>query len=405
VSGLLILVVGGIWMLRDWIAAGNPLLPLNVQVFGTTVFAAPPDPQRYLASTLADYIGSPSVWTNYLFHQFRIGTALPLGVLAVGVVVSAVVLVRRRGRRTPSDRDGVAAGLVALTLVLAAVYALTPYSAPGPPGMPFAAVINVRYGVPAMIAAVGVLGWLASRCGLGWLIVVEVAALAGTLDALRVGTTTAPSTVWLAFALAAAGVAVGALASGRFGRLLRPSKRQVAIALAALALIVAAVGALLKPRYDDRRYRGADPSLDWVLNHTRSDAAVGLAGSWTVQGVAPIYPAFGGRLQNSVSFIGPVREGLLGRYVRAAPFRAALRRGGYQVLVLGRARHIGLPRGRVSLYAAKVPRPLAVPPEERWARAVGYCEVVRSPRFVVMAVPGFSAGRPAARGARCGQRS
>ena len=321
------------------------------------------------------------------------------------MVASAGAVVARRRSQPPADRDGVATALIALTFVLAAVYALTPYSAPGPPGMPFAAAINIRYGVPATIAAIGVVGWLAARCRGGWLVVVEVAALVATVDALRVGTTTAPSTVWLALALAAAGVTVAVLAGGRPGRSWRPSKRHVAIAAAAIAVAAVVAGAVLKPRYDDRRYRGADPALDWVLDHTRFDAAVGLAGSWTVQGVAPIYPAFGGRLQNSVTFIGPVMEGLLRRYVRAAPFHAALRRGGYQVLVLGRVRHIGLPRGRVSLYATQLPRPLAVPPEERWARAVGYCEVARSQRFVVMAAPGFSAGRPGAPGARCAQSS
>ena len=393
IAGGLILAAGGIWLVRNWIAAGNPLLPLNVHVFGVILFAAPPDPQRYLASTLAGYLGDPSVWTKYLVHQFRIGAALPLVVLGAGVVASAALLVRRRGSAPRADRDGVAVVLVVLAVVLAAVYAVTPYSAPGPPGMPFAAVINVRYGVPAMIAAVGVLGWLAARCRPRWLLVLEAVALAGILDALRVGTTTAPASVWLAFALALAFLVAGALARARIRRTPAPAPRTAAIAAAAVALVAMIAGKALQDRYDDGRYRGVDPAVDWVLDHTRKGAAVGLAGAWTVQGVSPIYPAFGSRLQNRATYLGPAHEGLLRSYSQAAPFRDALRRGRYQVLVLGRSRHIGVPRGQASLFTTRASAaPLGVPPEERWARAAGYREVARSPRFVVMAAQGFAPG-------------
>ena len=69
---------GGIWMLRNWVETGNPLLPLNVDPLGITLFEAPADPQRPLFGfTIADYLGDPGVWTDTLAHQFRIASGRP----------------------------------------------------------------------------------------------------------------------------------------------------------------------------------------------------------------------------------------------------------------------------------------------------------------------------------------
>ena len=94
--GALILAGGGIWMLRNWVETGNPLLPLTVDPLGITLFEAPADPQRPLFGfTIADYLGDPGVWTDTLAHQFRIAAGAPLVVLAADHRRS-----RRRARAT-----------------------------------------------------------------------------------------------------------------------------------------------------------------------------------------------------------------------------------------------------------------------------------------------------------------
>jgi hypothetical protein len=397
-AGAIILAAGGVWMLRDWIAAGNPLLPVRVHALGVTIWSAPPDPLRpRLGATLASYLDQPSVWTRYLAHQFRIGAGFALPLLALAVAVAVIVLARdrRRGRRG----GGVAWTLVAMAVALAIVYAVTPYSAPGPSGRPFAAVINIRYGVPALIAALGVAGYLAARTPRRWLVLIEAAALAATIDALRVGTTTAPIAVYLSFA--AAGVlvvAVRLVAGSGPARPRVPSRAAIVLGAALLLAVLVAIGARAQRTYDADRYRGADPALDFLIAHTPDGAPVGLAGAWTVEGVSPIYPSFGPRLGSRVDYLGTVDDGLLRSYRHRGPFTAALRRDRSRILVVGRSPHLGLGPAAAALYSARVPPPLRTPPEERWARRLGYREVARSPRFVVMARPGVDARAPSAAG-------
>ena len=189
--GAIVLATGGIWMLRNWVETGNPLMPLKIDPLGITIFDAPPDQQRpFFGQTLAGYFDRPSVWIDTLAHQFRIAIGLPLLVVAGGVVAAAIALVRR-GRRAWSPAAKIAAAAVVTALALALVYAITPYTAPGLDG-PDAAAINVRYGIPAMIAAVPALAWLAGTLGPRARVAAAAVALVATIDALRVGTTTGP---------------------------------------------------------------------------------------------------------------------------------------------------------------------------------------------------------------------
>ena len=203
----IVLAAGGIWMLRNWVETGNPLMPLKIDPLGITIFDAPPDQQRpFFGQTLASYFDQPSVWIDTLAHQFRIAIGLPLIVVAAGVVAAAIALLRR-GRRAWSGTAGIAAAAIAAALLLALIYAITPYTAPGLDG-PDAAAINVRYGIPAMIAAVPALAWLAGRLGPRLQVAAAVVALAATIDALRVGTTTRRRRVYASFAAAALIVAL-----------------------------------------------------------------------------------------------------------------------------------------------------------------------------------------------------
>ena len=98
-------------------------------------------------------------------------------------------------------------------------------------------------------------------------------------------------------------------------------------------------------------------------------AAASLANVWSNAGLAPVLPAFGPRLENRVSYVGPFQRHLLGQYTSQATFAGALRRGGYQFLLVG----LGFPT------------PQAEVVDEAWARAAGYRQIAGSPRLALFA--------------------
>ena len=201
---------GGVWMIRNWVDTGNPFFPVQVDLLGFSVFDAPDDPMRaLLGSSLADYFDDLGAWTGELRHQFRIAVGLPLVVTAGAFVAGVWILIRRPAGGTPRSREHAAWALVIAAGLLALAYAFTPYSAAGAPGDPYIAAANVRYGIPALIAAGGVAAWLQSQAGARATLALNLACLVALFDALRIGVTTPRATVYLAFLLAAL-VTVGA---------------------------------------------------------------------------------------------------------------------------------------------------------------------------------------------------
>jgi len=379
--GGVVLAVGGIWMLRNWIETGNPLMPVPVSVFGLTIFDAPPDPQRPIFGfTLLEYLDQPSVWVDTLAHQFRIAIGLPLIVLAAAVLAAAVTLLRRR--RHLSDRsDGIALALLAAVVVLTVVYAATPYTGAGPEGDPLAAAINVRYGLPAAILAVGVAGWLAGRIGPRSRLALGAGALVATIDALRIGPVTAARPVYACFALGAV-VAVGAALAGdrklpgrdSLAKLGRPA---LVAACAALVIVGVTGGYVLQRAFNDDRYVGQDPALDYVILNSGDGRTVGVAGFYSIKGVLPIYPAFGPRLQNRVEVIGrSVDDALLRRVERRRTFLGKLARLEPDLLIVG--------RDAPSIYDPDHDRRTPPGAELAWAQSAGYVEVADSERFIVL---------------------
>jgi hypothetical protein len=170
----------------------------------------------------------------------------------------------------------------------------------------------------------------------------------------------------LGAAILAAGAAA-VLAWRRWGAGVRRGHAPALAGAAVLGLAaVAAAGYDVQRRFNDHRYREIEAPLAWVRasGHHR----VGLAGLWNVDGIYPVLPAFGPRLGNEVEFVGPLRDGMLEQYPNRSSFAAALRRGRYDLLVVGNAVLPGV-------------RP---PVDEAWARSAGYVAVVRSPRLVLM---------------------
>jgi hypothetical protein len=359
----LIALFGGFWLLRNLVESGNPFFPARVAPLGVTVFDAPYDRYRALAGfPLSDYLDDPSVLRHYALPAFNRTLGLAWVVAATGALVAAAVALR--GRRP--DWRVVAVG--ACAALLAVAYLITPYSALGGKGAPTGVAANTRYVVPALLLAAAATAWAAGR-GRGLAIAVQLAGALAVADGIRRGF----DPVHARHALLAAGFLVAGAAAAAAWRRWGAGARRVPLAAAVAVLglaVVATAGYGVQRRFNDHRYQSLEAPLAWVREdrHHR----VGLAGLWDVDGIYPVLPSFGPRLGNQVRFVGPFRDGMLSEYGDRDSFVAALRRGRYDLLVVG---HAVLPGTR--------PRA-----NEAWARAAGYVVVARSPRLVLLRRPG-----------------
>ena len=180
VLGGIVLATGGFWLLRNLVAVGNPVFPLRVAPLGITIFDAPHDPLRARAGhPLAHYLLDGNAWDHYLLPDFGRFVSAAAVVLVAALVAGAVLAALPR----PSWPPLVLAAAAALILV---VYVFTPFSGQGDAGQPAFAWVNVRYALPALVPAAALGAWACARLGrLG--IVLEVAALAGIADGIRLG--------------------------------------------------------------------------------------------------------------------------------------------------------------------------------------------------------------------------
>jgi hypothetical protein len=347
------LLAGGFWLLRNLVLSGNPLFPVRVSVAGVTLFDAPYDVVRAKGGfTLAHYAGNGSVWRTYIWPAFKDSYGAAPIVLGAGALL-AIWLGRARREL---------AALLVLAIGLAAVYAITPYSAQGPDGLPVQVAANTRYGVPALLVAAALCAVAAGRLGRArWL--GELLGLLLVLDGLRRGLHvpghTVATTIPVLLALACL-YGVGRL--GWRTRLLAPLVAAIAV------VAIFGVARRLDTHLDHTAWR-ADPALAWIADHANGGRRIGLGGVWPPGGVAPVLPAFGGRLDNRVVYIGPFVDHMLRQYTSAGRFVARVRREHIALLLLGR----GYPTARASTR------------EETWAHAAGMRLVVRSPRFTLWA--------------------
>jgi hypothetical protein len=350
---------GGLWLLRNWIEAGNPFFPAPVHVAGISIFDAPPDPIRACADyTVADYAGNSDVLRHVLWPIWR--TSLGAGVLLLFAGLAAAPILGRPRRQM--------VGLAGLGLVLVVMYAVLPYSALGVRDQPVLAAPNVRYLLPALALCAALLACVLPKLG-RLRHVVEVLALLAIANGLRHGLLIQEGR------LAAGVVAVLALtAAVLIARRVRPSRRVVLAGAAACAVAVVAVGFVRQRDFYDHRYRGADAALD-LLAAAPQGTRVGLAGFES--GTLPhILPAFGERLESVVEYVGEDYRGQLRAYEQPARFDAALARGNYDYLLVAR---------RPYRVACSLPGQDADP--AAWAEAAGWQRVTLSPALALYRRP------------------
>jgi hypothetical protein len=359
---------GGFWLLRNLVESANPLFPVKVSLGGLTLFDAPFDTVRARGGfTIAHYATNVDVVRDYIVPAWERTYGLAGGLLAAGVAGAlAAAFVQRRRHAV----DGRVVAIAVAVAVLLVVYAITPFSALGPEGRPLQVDANARYFLPALLLAAALCAWLAGRIGRGR-VVLELFAVAAAGDGVRRAFDISRAQ-WLVVAVLFFAGLVAIVHLWPRVRGWRPGSRRAATALAVAALlalpVVAAAGRLQQDRFNLHRYRGSDPVLDSLQRS--SGKRVGLAGSWSNAGLSPVLPAFGPRFANTVQYVGASEQTMLRRYTDRAPFVAAVRRGGYDVLVIGRGEAPG-----------------QSVPELRWARSAGWVPFTASPRLVALRAP------------------
>jgi hypothetical protein len=349
-----------VWLVRNLALSGNPVFPLQVKVFGSTIFDAPPDVIRDQAGwTIADYAGDLDVLRQLAGEIVEGIGSVPI-VCALGLVVAAV-LARPRGRVADSRIVVLAAGAVVLGLL----YTVTPATALGLRGDPSLANANTRYAIPALLLAVPVVAWAVGRLPRSAALVLEVALAVGALFGAWYGYEVQVRD--LALALAGVAALVGAA-----WLLWRLRERRIVLAGAAVASLLVGLAAAhrMQDRINDGRYRNIDPGVDAMLSAAPSGSRIALAADWTVAGLSPIWPAFGTTIDNEVEFMGRFVDGFLTPWGDERSFQAALRRGRYDVLVVGRGFY-----------------PPEATPEQRWALEAGWRTIALTARLRVLVPP------------------
>jgi len=337
----LIAAGGGFWLVRNWIATGNPLFPQPLPLF-----PSPPDPLREAGGfTLAHYAFDFGIWDTYLRPAFASSFGWAGAIFVTGAVAAATL-------RPPRRVVVVAAG----TFALFALYLVTPYSAFGPEGRPVLAQASTRYALPALIGAAVLTAWLAARGG-RMKVAVELLLAAVTLDGLRRGFELPKAT--LAFGLLAAGALAAAIRFWPHGR------TATAAAVAAVAIAGVAVADVSRDRAETQTYGPFDPVLAYLERQLPEGRTIGLAGVWSPEAVAPPLPAFGPRLGNEVAYVGEFVEGMLRPYRDREKFVRALET--VDLLIVGRA---------------------SATPEEPWAAGAGWTLVTASSRLAAYRPPG-----------------
>ncbi|MEA2125156.1 MAG: hypothetical protein QOI80_1938, partial [Solirubrobacteraceae bacterium] len=353
---LVIALVGGIWLLRNWVVYGNPLQPATVRLLGVTVFLGPDNVVlRDFGPSIAHYLGQGSIIADTILPQVRGAFGSSGLVLLAGAVATVILLGRRRGP---------VRFVLALTVLLAVTYVFTPATAQGLPGHPSPILVfgNSRALLPAAAAAAALVAWVAARSprwGTVVLVVTYVAVIRSLDDVYEI---TAPTLLWVSLL---AGVVAAAL------RLPRVSAR--ALAGAAVVAVVVTGGLLYRAQRGiaERTAARTDATALWLTTEAPSGHRVGIAGEVYANSHTITSLLYGPRIGNRVRVVAPLVRGVLGEYRSSAPFRRSLR--GLDLLAIGRGAFTDLDEAQLA-----------------WAHDDGFVEVAQSPSWTLLrrAAPG-----------------
>jgi hypothetical protein len=350
------LVGGGYWYLRNLIVSGSPIP--EVTKLGPI---SPPHPERLQEGrpgfSIAHYLTDTGVWRHYFAPGVHdaFGALWPL--ILVGAVAACLVAIF-------SGRDRLIRWLGGCALFALVAYLFTPLGAAGAEGAPVGFAINIRYVIPALLAALVLLPlprfFDGEKRQWGLIAILTLVYLITDRpdDALH------DKARLFAFAFVIVFVAVPTLIwlarrDGLPGRL-------VAASLAALAVAAVALGYPVQRHYLNHRFANvsADTSipgmdLDDAYRWARGvrDSRIGLAG--TTAGFAG-YGFYGPDLSNKVIYLGePGPHGAFNAIPTCQAFREAVNAADLDYLV-------------TSPFLNFIHSSKPVPsPEARWLRGAG----------------------------------
>lgn len=337
----MILLFGGIWLLRNVIESGNPVYPKAVSLAGLHLFAGSRgDVIDLYGYTIAHYLGSPHILRTYIYPGFKSRVGITGLVLLAGLVVAAAAGIRgRRGERRLALVPAILLALAIVVIAACAEYAVTPGSAYGLANLPVEAFVNIRWLMPAMLIGAA----LAARAVVELRrvgSVLELGALAGVIDAIGLDPGVSARSVAIGVGVAVLlAIAVVSIRRGRPAAWrARPGYRVGLGSTAAVAGAVVALAAAeraLQVRFDGHSYAPYDPTFAWIDAHASSGNRIGVTGVWSTTGMPPTLPAFGPRLGNEVSYVGVRVRHSLHLPPSRGEFDAALRHGRYDLLLVG----------------------------------------------------------------------
>ena len=319
---------GAFWYVRNLIIAGNPIP--QIEHVGPITLPHPEHPQAARPHfTVAHYATDTGVWRHYFVPGLHDAFGVLWPLVVFGAAAAALLTVFR-------GRDKVVRWVGAIALFGLLAYVLTPLSAAGGEGTPVGFVRNIRWVVPALLAAV-VLVPLPRFFDEGrwrwWLIGALVLVFLITNrpdDALH-------STARV-FALAFAAVAI-LVPALLFARSRVAPAVAIKAAVAAVVLMVVAIGYPLQRHYLEGRFantgghdeltQGIDSAYTWARGI--EDARIGLVGD--TAGFAS-YGFYGTDLSNHVQYLGQDGpHGAFNAITTCSAFRAAVNRADLDYLV------------------------------------------------------------------------
>jgi len=325
------LLAGGYWYLRNLIAVGNPLP--EVGRLGPIDL---PDPEHLQSGrpdfNIAHYATDTGVWGDYFAPGLHdaFGGLWPLVLLAaLGAAIAAIA----RGR-TPAVRWSGGAALFGMV-----AYLFTPLGAAGAEGAPTAFEINIRFVVPALLAALALLPLPRAfddrrRQAALLALLVIVLVLTDRSDAVLRD----PSRLFgIGLALLLVAIPAGLLLLRRAGM----TTAAIGAGFAVLALVLVAIGYPLQRNYLEARFATDVPAEERVPGNDLDDAyswardledtRIGLVG--TTAGFLG-YGFYGTDLSNRVIYLG--QRGAYGSF-NAIPtcerFRAAVNDADFDYLI------------------------------------------------------------------------
>jgi hypothetical protein len=315
------LLGGGYWYLRNLFVAGNPI----PEATGLGPISLP-HPERLQEGrpgfSISHYLTDTGVWRHYFFPGIHdaFGALWPLVLAAaIGACLLAIF----------AGRDKLIRWLGGAALFALVAYLFTPLGAAGAEGEPVGFAINIRYVIPALLAALVLLPLprLLDPPKRQWALIVVLALAYLITD--RPDHALHEKARLFAIAFVVVFVAVPALIwlARRDGA----PRGLVAAALAALVVAAIGLGYPVQRHYLNHRFANADaatsiPGMDlddayrWARGVT--DSRIGLAG--TTAGFAG-YGFYGPDLSNHVVYLG--ENGPHGAYnaiPTCAGFRAAV---------------------------------------------------------------------------------